>query len=72
MSSIGLWLVLVFFIQLHSLVAANVTTEPTGFYKVTLLGSSDTFVSVPFARAKAACDEVDALRRAAGKNDLGI
>jgi len=60
MGSIGIWLVICFFIQL-SLVAANVTTEPTGFYKVALLGSSDTFVSLPFARAKAACGLVQSV-----------
>ena len=61
MSSIGFWFVIGFFIQICPLVAANVTTEPSGFYKVTLLGNSDTFVSLPFARSKAACGLVQSV-----------
>jgi uncharacterized protein (TIGR02597 family) len=55
MSSIGVVFVLGVFAQISAVVAANVTTEPSGFYKVTLAGSSDTFVSLPFVRPKAAC-----------------
>ena len=52
---IGLFAVLGFFAQICAVVAANVTTEPSGFYKIALSGSSDTVVSLPFVRPKAAC-----------------
>jgi len=40
-------------------VAQEVATEPSGFSNLTLLGNSDTIVSLPFTRPRAACGLVD-------------